>query len=218
MTKPGNSDPDEQKPAESVEPEPAEPTESAPPAAKADPDEEPLMAQLEKAPPAPEEPVMPTAREAQAKRAAYRRPEDPQPPQLLRYAFYLYVLAGVIGLIGGIYMLINKQEIIDTIVRNNTDDRITNEQIASGTNTLLWLLMVVTLVFGVLFALFGYKVAEGVRRARMLLTILTVIIVLFYYVLFATPFGLLSALIALVATVLLYLPASSRYFRREPRV
>lgn len=208
VTKPGNSDPDERA-DDQAEPESAEPESNAEPEPV---DPEPLMTELEKAPPPPEEPVMPTAREA---RARNRRPEDPPAPPFLRYAFYLYLLAGIIGVVGGIYMLLNKQQIIDDVIKNNKDPRITNEQIASGTSTLLWLLMIVTVVFGVLFALFGRKAQEGVKRARMLLTIVCVIVVLFYYVLFATPFGLLSALIALIATVLLYLPSATAYFRRH---
>ena len=170
------------------------------------------MAELEKAPPPPEEPVMPAAREAAAKRA---RPDGTVAPVpgLLRWSFYLALLSAVIGIVGGVFLLLNKQTLIDDLIENNENADLTNEQIASGTTTLLWMLMTVTVVFGVLLALFSYKAQEGVKKARTMMTVLTVLVVLFYFVLFTTPFGLLSALLALVAVGLLYLPAASQYYR-----
>jgi len=119
----------------------------------------------------------------------------------------------VIGVVGGVFLLLNKQTLIDDLIETNENADLTNAQIASGTTTLLWMLMTVTVVFGVLLALFGYKAQEGVKKARTMLTVLTVLVALFYFVLFTTPFGLLSALLALIATGLLYLPAASQYYR-----
>lgn len=187
MTKPGKPDPADQ------------------------PDEQ-LMAELEKAPPPPEEPVMPTAREAAAKRARPGAAAEPV-PGVLRWSFYLALLSAVIGVVGGVFLLLNKQTLIDHQLENNTNQELSNEQIASGTTTLLWMLMTVTVIFGVLLALFGYKAQEGVKKARTMMTVLTVLVVLFYFVLFTTPFGLLSALLALVAVGLLFLPTASQYYR-----
>lgn len=165
------------------------------------------MAELEKAPPAPPEPpVMPTAREAARDRT------DQPVPRVIRFSFYLWIAAGVVGVIGGIAMLLGKQALIDDVVDANEDPNISAEQIADGMTTLLWMHMVVTVVFAALFALFAYKAQAGVRRSRMMLTIVVVIVVVFYYVLFRTQFGLLSALLAAVATALLYLPSTRDYF------
>ncbi len=215
MTKPGKPDPDQPEGDATPEIEPETEPKMSDTAKKAEPetDPEPLMAELEKAPPPPEEPVMPTAREAAAKRA---RPDGTVAPVpgLLRWSFYLALLSAVIGVVGGVFLLLNKQTLIDDLIENNTNADLTNEQIASGTTTLLWMLMIVTVVFGALLALFGYKAQEGVKKARTMMTVLTVLVVLFYFVLFTTPFGLLSALLALIAVALLYLPAASQYYRR----
>src|SRR5688500_1845507 len=118
------------------------------------------MAELEKAPPPPAEPVMPTAREAAAKRARPDGTVEPV-PGLLRWSFYLALLSAVIGVVGGVFLLLNKQTLIDDLIENNKNAELTNEQIASGTTTLLWMLMTVTVVFGLLLALFGYKAQQG---------------------------------------------------------
>lgn len=211
MTKPGKPDPDQPQ-VDATEDTTADTTSDTAKNVERETVDEPLMAELEKAPPPPEEPVMPTAREAAAKRA---RPDGTAAPVpgLLRWSFYLALLAAVIGVVGGVFLLLNKQTLIDDLIRDNTNQDLTNEQIASGTTTLLWMLMIVTVVFGALLALFGYKAQEGVKKARTMMTVLTVLVVLFYFVLFTTPFGLLSALLALIAVALLYLPSASQYYR-----
>ncbi len=207
MTKPGKPDPDQPE-VDAISDVPSDTSRNV----ERETVDEPLMAELEKAPPPPEEPVMPTAREAAAKRARSAGPVEPV-PGLLRWSFYLALLSAVIGVVGGVFLLLNKQTLIDDLVENNTNEALTNEQIASGTTTLLWLLMTVTVIFGVLLALFSYKAQEGVKKARTMLTVLTVLVVLFYFMLFTTPFGLLSALLALIAVALLYLPSASQYYR-----
>ena len=207
MTKPGKPDPDQPE-VDATADAPSHTGKSV----ERETVDEPLMAELEKAPPPPEEPVMPTAREAAAKRARSAGTAEPV-PGLLRWSFYLALLSAVIGVVGGVFLLLNKQTLIDDLVENNTNKELTNEQIASGTTTLLWLLMTVTVIFGVLLALFSYKAQEGVKKARTMLTVLTVLVVLFYFMLFTTPFGLLSALLALIAVALLYLPSASQYYR-----
>ncbi|HWM04734.1 MAG TPA: DUF6264 family protein [Actinophytocola sp.] len=206
MTKSGSSDNGEPKNTERAEQD------------SPNTEPEPLMAELEKAPPPPpepayekapppkERPVMPTAREAARDRS------DLPMPRVLRISFYLWIVAGAVGMVGGILMLLTKQSLIDDVVAANEDTSITPQQIADGMTTLLWMHMVVTVVFAVLFALFAYKAQNGVRRARMMLTIVVVIVVIFYYALFRTQLGLLSALLAAIATAMLYVPSARDYF------
>jgi len=152
-------------------------------------------------------PVMPTADEAAA---TWRAPD--QRPTPVRYSLVVWITAGACGVINAIILLSNKQDLIDTWIRTKERD-ITNEQIAQGANTLLWTFMVAAVVFAALFTLFAYKAQDGIRRARLMLTMLCLITVLFYFLIQPTPFGLMAALLAAVATVLLYLPSSNTYFR-----
>lgn len=225
MTKPGNSDPDEPK-RDDVEPTPTahEPT-AEPVAAETDSgarpasdDVEPLMTELEKAPPPPEEPVMPTAREAAARRAQAGRNFDEAAPKTLKWAFYLFVASGVVWVFGSIAALVIKQSLIDEQVKRNTNKDVTAEQISTAVNQVLWLALVLSITFAVFMALFGYKATEGTRRARTLVTIFGTIVVLFHLLLNGTLIGLLSAFLGLAALALLYSPTARAYFPPREKV
>ncbi|TDV46982.1 hypothetical protein [Actinophytocola oryzae] len=166
-------------------------------------DAEPLMADLEKAPPPPREQAL----RAQAK----RRFEEP-PPRTLRISFYFFVAAGLIWLISMVASLIYKQDIIDNEIKRNTNAKISPDQIATAVNQILWIVTIAALAFTVLLALFGYKATEGTRRARTLVTIFSVVLVLFHLLLNGTQLGILSAMFALVGLALLWSPSARRYF------
>ena len=218
MTKPGNSDPDEQK-TDAVEPTEAAETTEMSKAEKAEPeDAEPLMTELEKAPPPPEEPVMPTAREAAAKRAQAGRRFEEAAPTTLKWAFYLFVASGVVWVFGSVAALVIKQSLIDDQIKRNTDPKISPEQISSAVNQVLWLALILSVTFAVFMALFGYKATEGTRRARTLVTIFGTIVVLFHLLLNGTLIGLLSAFLGLAALALLYSPTARAYFPPRERV
>jgi peptidoglycan/LPS O-acetylase OafA/YrhL len=157
--------------------------------------------------PAPEPPVMPTAAEA-----ALDEPSG-EPPRTVRYAFVVWVLAGMLGIVNSVLLLVFKDDLIDTAIKNNKNPKITNDQIVQGTTTLLWMFLVAAVVFAALFTLFAYKAQDGARRARLLLTMLCLVTVAFYFLILRTTFGLMTALLTLAATVLLYTPKAAEYFR-----
>jgi hypothetical protein len=150
---------------------------------------------------------MPTAAEAAAD-----GPDSP-PPGPVRYALVTWVTTGLIGILNSIVLLVTKQEAIDRAIESNKDPKITNENIAQGYTALLWMFLIAAVVFAALFALFAYKAYGGARRARLLLTMLCLVTVAFYFLILPTPFGLMTALLAVAATVMLYLPKSAEYFR-----
>lgn len=194
MTKRGNSDP--------REPEDVDGTV----------DPEPLMAELEKAPPAPvEKPVMPTAREAA------RDSEDKPRPRVVRIAFYLAVASGIVGLASGIDLIINKATLVDSALDVRTDPPLTLDRAEQLVNTLLWLYMAVVVVLGAFLALFAFKAQEAVRRARMMSVIIAVILIIFHFYFARTVYGQVGGLLAAVAVALMYLPSARDYFGpRQP--
>ncbi|MFC4001711.1 hypothetical protein ACFS2C_01270 [Prauserella oleivorans] len=139
------------------------------------------------------------------------------PPTPVKVSFALFLVAGLVLIAGFGLTLTAKQEIIDTLVEMNNDERITTDQIASGTTTLLWTLFVGAVVFAVLFALFAYKAREGTRSARTVLTVLAVVLLLFQLLLFSNLVTLAAAFLALVATALLYLPTVQDYYPKVPK-
>ncbi len=238
MTKPGNSGSEEPQPTETpsdAAPEPSTDAEAEAAAddevdasraagadepAKAEPKpakpkavvDEPLMAELEKAPPPPEEPVMPTMREAAAARAqAGRRFEEPA-PRTLRISFYFFLASGLVWLISMIASVVLKQQLIDAEIERNKNPELTPDMIANGVTQILWIVLIASLTFTVFLGLFGYKATEGTRRARTLVTIFSTVLVLFHLLLNGTPAGILSAMFALVGLALLWSPSARAYF------
>lgn len=196
----------EAKPVESKRAE-AKPVESKSAAkarrARAAEDAEPLMAELEKAPPAP--------REQELRAQAKRRFEEP-PPRTLRFSFYFFTAAGLIWLLSMVASLIYKQDIINNEIKRNQNPDISPEQISSAVNQILWIVTIAALAFTVFLALFGYKATEGTRRARSLVTIFSTMLVLFHLLLNGTQLGILSAMFALVGLALLWSPSARKYF------
>jgi hypothetical protein len=172
-------------------------------AAEAAEDPEPLMAELEKAPPPPDA----EARRAQAK----RRFEEP-PPRMLRFSFYFFTAAGLVWLGSMVLSLLYKQQIIDAQIKANKDPKITPDQIVGAVNQILWIVTIAALAFTIFLALFGYKATEGTRRGRTLVTIFAIILVIFHLFLNGTQLGILSAMFGLVGLALLWAPSSRAYF------
>jgi hypothetical protein len=187
--------------------------------AEADPDPEPLMTELEKAPPAPEESAPPAAKRASAEEpimptaaeAARRRSDLPR-PKVLRIAFYLAIASAVVGLASAIQLFTLKQTITaDQLAANKTG--VTPAEMARAVESALWLYLIVVVVLGSFMVLFSYKAQDGVRRARMLLMIVTAVLVVFYLLSpFLTILGMLGWLLAVTMIVFPYLPSTRAYF------
>jgi hypothetical protein len=174
---------------------------------KAESDAEPLMTELEKAPPAPvEKPIMPTAAEAARDRAGLPR------PRVLQVAFYVAIASGVIGLASGIVLIAQQQVMIDFAVSPDNPNRRPLPEAENLVSSFLWIYMIVVVALGAFLALFAYKAQDGVRRARMMSVIITLMVVGFHFYLTGTEFGLISGLSAAIAVALMYAPSTRAYF------
>lgn len=147
------------------------------------------------------------------------RREERETPLLVRYALYVWITAGVVGVVNAVMLLVNKQRVVEALIEANTTPEITEQQIADGTNAMLWLMVIVAVTFAILFGLFAYKAQQGTRRSRLMLTSLTLIVVVFYFfflsVLPGTFLGMLSAMLCIAGVVLLYVPKSAEFFRAD---
>ena len=213
MTKPGNSDPADQSvdAAKSTDTDPAPEAAPEPEAVAARDEPEPEPAELEKAPPLPaEEPVMPTA--AEASRAAARRRGEMPRPKVLTYAFYASILSGAVGLASAIVLFLAKADLVDQAQEINTTRKLSAAEAEKAVTSLLWLYAVVVVALGAFLILFAYKAMDGLRRARMMALIITLILLLFDFYLFGTQLGQFSGLLAAVTIGLMYLPSTREYF------
>jgi hypothetical protein len=60
--------------------------------------------------------------------------------------------------------------------------------------------------------LFAYKAQDGVRRARMMAVIITLILLIFHFYFFGTAFGQISGLFAAITLAMMFLPSTREYF------
>jgi VIT1/CCC1 family predicted Fe2+/Mn2+ transporter len=195
------------KPEAKPETKPVSKAESKAAEAKAAAESEPLMVELEKAPPIADEPVMPTAAEARLRRSELPR------PRVLQIAFYLAIASLVAGLISVYDLWAHKAELVSGAQDPKQVERPLNaEEAERAVSSLLWLYLVVVAALGAFLTLFAYKAQDGVRRARMLALIITLILLLFHFFFFGSLYGQLSGLFAAIAIALLYLPSTREYF------
>lgn len=165
----------------------------------------------------------PERRESDDERRAKGLPPEPsvpgqardavKPPTPVTVAFWLYVLAGLVLVASFAFTLTQQEAVSNALIDLNTNDSLDEEQIRTGVTALLWTLFVGSVVFAILFALFGWKAREGTRSARTILTVLAAVTLLIQLLLFSTSLLILvAAFLTVVATALLYLPSVADYF------
>lgn len=155
---------------------------------------------------------------------------DIDPPPLVRAGVTAWLTTAAVLAIGFVLMILNMDDIaasqVDAYERGMragdkivTDREITAADVHNSTPGFVWFLAFGGMTIAVLIAVFAYRAREGTRSARSVLVALAVLIAAF-------DFGLPSAfinfahwaalIIAVGATVLLFLPAVDDYFARLP--
>lgn len=136
------------------------------------------------------------------------------PPAFVQVSFWLWLAGGVVLIGGQVLTLFLKQQLIDQLAKQNREagKQVDAAQLASGTTTLIWVLLVGAVVFALLIALFAYKAREGTRSARTVLIWLGVACVLFQFALFSNLPSVIAALLFVIAGVFMYLPGTAHYF------
>ncbi|GAA1251343.1 hypothetical protein GCM10009676_42680 [Prauserella halophila] len=139
--------------------------------------------------------------------------EQPEPPKPVTTAFGLIVAAAVVLVLAFVLDLLDQDAIAAELIEQNTDENITNAQIAAGVESLLWALVVGAAAVGGLIVLFAWKARQGTRSARTVVTVLVVVIALFS-LLGGGYEVIVAVLLALGGTALMYLPSVDSYFPR----
>ncbi|MTD56251.1 hypothetical protein [Amycolatopsis pithecellobii] len=98
----------------------------------------------------------------------------PPIPTTITVAFYCYLGSTVIGIVSALLLLGSKDQIVDTIRRNNTAG-LTESQIQNGANLILIVSLVVALLISLIYLWLAFKLRAGRNWARITLTVLTVI-------------------------------------------
>jgi NhaP-type Na+/H+ or K+/H+ antiporter len=134
-------------------------------------------------------------------------------PTILRAAFWTAVVGATIILIGAALALSVKQQMADAQI-NKQGQTLTPDQITQAVNVQVWLLAGFSLVFGLFAAFFARKLRDGELKARVRLTIVTILLVLFLFF-FGNLIGLAGAVVLLVAVAMTFTPTATRYLKPE---
>ncbi|WP_255770525.1 Yip1 family protein [Pseudarthrobacter sulfonivorans] len=138
-------------------------------------------------------------------------------PQLVNVSFWLLIAAAAVFVIG---MLMGITMLDDPMMRTTFEDAMRNSG-ASGTTVnfddfkgaLAGFLVVIAILGAAMYLLVAFFIRKGKNWARVLGTVFAALSVLS---LFQVPsFGTLGTLAGIAAIVLLYLPATAPYFRRQ---
>ncbi|MGX7824160.1 hypothetical protein ACTG9Q_03620 [Actinokineospora sp. 24-640] len=152
-------------------------------------------------------PVMPTADEAGGDRV--------DPPLIIHVAYWLWLVAGAVGLAGAVALMLNQGAVAANWARSSGVELIEARDIVKGYT--VWL-SVGSVVFLLFYLLLAHQARNGVRKARTLLLVTGVIGALFQYGFGRiTIFGLLSTLLTLAAIALLVFPAARRFYDAHGR-
>jgi len=137
-------------------------------------------------------------------------------PQQVQISFWLWVATAVVGIISAVYGFTQRDAALNAARAVNTAN-LSDDTLQAAITFGLILAAVFLVVFAALYLLFAFKARAGRNWARIVLTVLTVLDVLFLAVGFSILSGL-STLAAVVAVVLLFLPASNQFFTASKRV
>lgn len=143
-------------------------------------------------------------------------PPAPAPPNEIVGAFWAFVLAAVIGIVGGLLVLGTKQTIVDAVRAANTSN-LTETQIQAAANIAVITAVVISVIIGALYVLFAFKLKAGRNWARIVLTIVAVLSLISLLAGGHTLIGYVGVLAAAIGAVLSYLPNSSAYITAVKR-
>jgi hypothetical protein len=149
---------------------------------------------------------MPTADEAA---------ERVTPPVVVTVAYWLWLVAGAIGLAGGLTVLLNQQFLADSYAKTQSVPLTEALDIVKGYT--VWLILG-SAVFLLLYWLLAYQARNGVRKARMLLLVVGLLSAFFQYGFGRiTIFGLICAMATIIALALLFMPGAKRFYDAHGR-
>jgi hypothetical protein len=134
------------------------------------------------------------------------------PPTEMTAAFWCYVVAALISLVGGLLVIGQKQAFLDTLRKSSNNANLTPEQLDSVASTEITVAIVIAVIIAALYLLFTFKLRAGRNWARIVLTVVAALALL--SLLFGngqTLLGYIGELAAVAGAVLSWLPKSSEY-------
>ena len=136
-------------------------------------------------------------------------PKESGTPRTITAGYWLVVAGAALSVLAALYVLLNKQQLIDAAVKVNKDSKVTPDMIASTVGGVVIVSLVVTIVLAGLVVWFAGKVRSGLKKSRTGLMI-ALLIDLFFQML-ANTLGIVTVLVAIAGLVLFYFRQSTDY-------
>ncbi|MFI6098796.1 hypothetical protein ACIA8G_24845 [Lentzea sp. NPDC051213] len=143
-------------------------------------------------------------------------PKESGAPGTITAGYWLVVVGSALAALVAVYVLLNKQPLIDANVQVNKDPNITPEMIASAVNTVLIVSLVVTVIVAVIAVWFAGKIRGGLKKSRTGLMIL--LLLNLFFQLLTNTLGVVMALVAISGLVLFYFRQSTEYLTEREQL
>jgi hypothetical protein len=159
-------------------------------------------------------PAAAAANEAQSANTSFT------PPSQLVASFWCYVVAALVGVVGGLLVLTEKPQILDALRTSNVQQgsKLTETDLQNLANASIAIAVVIALVIAALYVFFAFKLKAGRNWARIVLTIIAVLALL--SLLLGRGGSILSfvgEVAAVIGAVLSYMTQSSAYIAAVKR-
>ncbi|ANZ37474.1 hypothetical protein BBK82_16875 [Lentzea guizhouensis] len=141
-------------------------------------------------------------------------PKQTGAPGTITAGFWLVVVGMAFVVLTSLFLWVNRQVLIDTQVRANTNPEFTAQEIADLVPTVLLVALAVNVLLTALAVFFGNRVRQGSRRGRTSLFI-TLMIALFFQLFVDNLLGLVAVVVAVGGLAMLFFRQSTEYLTRE---
>ncbi|KDN19100.1 hypothetical protein [Amycolatopsis rifamycinica] len=138
----------------------------------------------------------------------------PPRPGTVEGAFWAFLAATVISLVGGLLIFGNRDSIASAARDSNRQrgGNLTDAQIDQAVNFTMITAVVIAVIIAALYLLFAFKLRAGRNWARIVLTVLTALQLLSVLIGQSTIAGYVAVLAAVIGVALSYAGPSNAYF------
>jgi len=143
-------------------------------------------------------------------------PKESGTPGTITAGYWLVVTGVALSVLASIFLLANKQAVVDAVKSRNTDPKLTPEMIEASATATLVIALVVTVVLAVLAVWFVGKVKAGRKKSRTGLMI--ALLLDLFFQLIANGYAIIAVLVAISGLVLLYFRQSTDYLAEREQL
>lgn len=145
---------------------------------------------------------------------AERAGSDTAVPTPIRAARWVATAGAVVLVVAVATFFTVRGQLADSLLAGSEDPAMTQQKAESATTSMIWTLLVLSVLLGGLQTFFTWRCSRAIRGFRTAATIVLLFSVIFVLAV-GSYIGLVGGVLLLVALVLLYLPSANSYFRER---